>query len=225
MRTVQGEGPSLGLRCAFVRLGGCNLGCTWCDTPYTWDWKGTGDTGRVYDPRQELHTMPWRAVAERLRAFSVPLIVVSGGEPLNQQKRLVPLLRELVGTGHGVEIETNGTVVPLPEVAALARFNVSPKLAHSEEPEARRLVPEALAAFAHLPGTVFKFVCRNLDDLDEVADVERRFGIQPVWIMPAARSRDELARNLEALGDEVIRRGWNLTTRLHIAVWGDRRGV
>lgn len=225
MRTVQGEGPSLGLRCAFVRLGGCNLGCAWCDTPYTWDWKGTGDTGRAYDPRQELHAMPWRAVARQLQAFSVPLIVVSGGEPLNQQNRLVPLLRELVGTGHGVEIETNGTVVPLPEVAALARFNVSPKLAHSGEPEARRLVPEALAAFARLPGTVFKFVCRTAEDLDEVADVERRFGTRPVWIMPAARSREELAQNLEALGDEVIGRGWNLTTRLHIAVWGDRRGV
>ncbi|WP_329171556.1 7-carboxy-7-deazaguanine synthase QueE [Streptomyces sp. NBC_01477] len=225
MRAVQGEGPSLGRRCAFVRLGGCNLGCTWCDTPYTWDWKGDGDSGRAYDPRQELHAMPWQAVAEQLRAYSVPLVVVSGGEPLSQQNRLLPLLRELAGTGHGIEIETNGTVAPLPEVAALARFNVSPKLAHSGEPEARRLVPEALAAFARLPGTAFKFVCRDVDDLDEVADVVGRFGTRPVWIMPAARSREELAHNLEALGDEVIGRGWNLTTRLHIAVWGDRRGV
>lgn len=169
--------------------------------------------------------MPWQAVAEQLRAYSVPLVVVSGGEPLSQQNRLLPLLRELAGTGHGIEIETNGTVAPLPEVAALARFNVSPKLAHSGEPEARRLVPEALAAFARLPGTAFKFVCRDVDDLDEVADVVGRFGTRPVWIMPAARSREELAHNLEALGDEVIGRGWNLTTRLHIAVWGDRRGV
>jgi organic radical activating enzyme len=169
--------------------------------------------------------MPWREVAARVREFAVPLVVVSGGEPLNQQRRLVPLLRELTATGHAVEIETNGTVPPDPEVAALARFNVSPKLAHSGEPESRRVVPEALSALAALPGTAFKFVCRGPGDLDEVAALTGHLGGAPVWIMPAARSRDELGRNLTALGDAVVARGWNLTTRLHIAVWGDRRGT
>ncbi|MFJ2211772.1 7-carboxy-7-deazaguanine synthase QueE [Streptomyces sp. NPDC101062] len=225
MRTVQGEGPSLGSRCAFVRLGGCNLGCTWCDTPYTWDWKGTGDSGTAWDPRAELHAMPWREVAERLRAFEVPLVVVSGGEPLNQQRRLVPLLRDLSASGHAVEIETNGTVVPSPEVSETVRFNVSPKLAHCGEPEGRRIVPEALAALAALPGTAFKFVCRGPEDLDEVAALTGHLGEAPVWIMPAARSRDELEHTLASLGDAVVARGWNLTTRLHIAVWGNRRGI
>ncbi|WP_223006882.1 7-carboxy-7-deazaguanine synthase QueE [Streptomyces roseirectus] len=222
---MQGEGPSLGRRCAFVRLGGCNLGCSWCDTPYTWDWTGSGDSGRAWDPRAELHAMPWQEVAGLLRAFAAELIVVSGGEPLNQQRRLVPLLRDLTGHGHLVEIETNGTVVPAPEVAALVRFNVSPKLAHSGEPRARRIVPEALAALAALPGTAFKFVCRGPGDLDEVAEITAHLGGAPVWIMPAARSRAELDRNLAALGDAVVARGWNLTTRLHISVWGDRRGT
>ncbi|WP_240965616.1 7-carboxy-7-deazaguanine synthase QueE [Streptomyces zingiberis] len=225
MRAVQGEGPSLGRCCAFVRLGGCNLGCTWCDTPYTWDWTGSSDSGKAWDPRAELHAMPWQEVARRLRAFAVPLIVVSGGEPLNQQRRLVPLLRDLTGSGHQVEIETNGTVVPAPEVTAMVRFNVSPKLAHSGEPEARRIVPEALSALAAVPGTAFKFVCRGPEDLDEVTTVTAHLGRSPVWIMPVARSRQELDRNLASLGDAVVARGWNLTTRLHISIWGDRRGT
>lgn len=224
--TVQGEGPSLGARCAFVRLGGCNLSCRWCDTPYTWDWKGVADTGVAHDPRRELVAMAWRDVLARLLAFDVPLVVVSGGEPLNQQTRLLPLLRALRGAGRSVEIETNGTVAPRPELADLGvRFNVSPKLAHSGDPAERRLVPEALRALADVPGTVFKFVCRDSQDLDEVASVERRFGTRPVWIMPEGRTAATVGRHLAALGDEVVARGWNLTTRLHVVVWGDKRGV
>ncbi|MFC9426057.1 MULTISPECIES: 7-carboxy-7-deazaguanine synthase QueE [unclassified Streptomyces] len=223
---MQGEGPSAGRRCAFVRLGGCNLSCRWCDTPYTWDWTGVGDTGVAHDPRRELTAVPVSEVLERLLGYDVPLIVVSGGEPLSQQKRLLPLLRELTARGKAVEIETNGTVVPGREVIGLGvRFNVSPKLAHSGDPESRRLVPRALRAFAEVPGTAFKFVCRTPDDLEEVASVVERFGTRPVWIMPEGQVPADVGRHLAALGDAVVSRGWNLTTRLHVAVWGDRRGV
>ncbi|WP_254406885.1 7-carboxy-7-deazaguanine synthase QueE [Streptomyces sp. GMY02] len=209
-----------------MRLGGCNLSCRWCDTPYTWDWTGVGDTGRAYVPHEELHPMPWQEVYERLRAYEVPLVVVSGGEPLSQQTRLLPLLRALTAAGHRIEIESNGTVVPRPELAATGvRFNVSPKLSHSGDREERRLVPEALAALAALPGTAFKFVCRTTADLDEVAAIVARHGTTPVWIMPEGRTPDEVSRHLAALGDDVIARGWNLTTRMHVALWGDRRGV
>ncbi|MFE2179361.1 7-carboxy-7-deazaguanine synthase QueE [Streptomyces sp. NPDC059455] len=225
LRTIQGEGPSAGRRCAFVRLGGCNLSCRWCDTPYTWDWTGVGDTGVAHSPRTELHPMAWREVLEELSGYAVPLVVVSGGEPLSQQDRLLPLLRALTATGHSVEVETNGTIEPLSELAALGvRFNVSPKLAHSGDPAARRLVPRALTALAAVPGTAFKFVCRSPEDLAEVADVVERHGTTPVWVMPEGRTPDELSLRLAALGDAVIARGWNLTTRLHVAVWGDRRG-
>lgn len=105
------------------------------------------------------------------------------------------------------------------------RFNVSPKLAHSGDPEARRLVPESLAALAAVPGTAFKFVCRSAADLDEVADVVDRYGTTPVWVMPEGQTPEDVQRHLTALGDAVVERGWNLTTRMHVAVWGDRRGV
>lgn len=169
--------------------------------------------------------MAWREVLARLIDYRVDLIVISGGEPLNQQSRLVPLVRALVDTGHRVEAETNGTVAPLPELAGLLRFNVSPKLAHSGDSETRRLVPVALTALAALPGTAFKFVCRTHSDLDEVAEVVARYGTTPVWIMPEGRTAHEVHSILDALGDAVIARGWNLTTRLHVCVWGDRRGM
>lgn len=223
---MQGEGPSIGQRCAFVRLGGCNLSCRWCDTPYTWDWTGLGDSGIAYNPRDELSAMRSDAVLERLLDCDVPLIVISGGEPLSQQRRLRPLVERLLSAGRRVEIETNGTVVPDTELLLPGvRFNVSPKLAHSGDPESRRLVPEALQALGQVPGTAFKFVCRTEDDLDEVASIVDRWGISPVWIMPEGQTAGRVQGNLAALGDAVVARGWNLTTRLHIDVWGDRRGV
>ncbi|MEU3342340.1 7-carboxy-7-deazaguanine synthase QueE [Streptomyces sp. NPDC006668] len=202
------------------------MSCRWCDTPYTWDWTGISDSGQAYRASEELHPMSWRSVWARLRAYDVPMIVISGGEPLSQQRRLLPLLRAAAEDGRHIEIETNGTLAPLPEVVDTgARFNVSPKLAHSGDPEARRLVPESLAALAAVPGTAFKFVCRSAADLDEVADVVDRYGTTPVWVMPEGQTPDDVQRHLMALGNAVVERGWNLTTRMHVAVWGDRRGV
>jgi 7-carboxy-7-deazaguanine synthase len=209
-----------------VRLGGCNLTCRWCDTPYTWDWRGTSDTGIAYDPRRELHRRTVASVADQVTALGVDLVVISGGEPLGQQARLVPLVEQLTGRGMEVEIETNGTHAPHPAlVAAGARFNVSPKLAHSGVALARRIRPAALRSLAATPGTAFKFVCRDLSDLDEVGDLVRRHALAPVWIMPEGHDAEHVNEHVRNLVTAVVERGWNLTTRLHILIWGQERGV
>lgn len=224
--TVQGEGRSLGRRCAFLRLGGCNLSCSWCDTPYTWDWTGASESGVAHDPRKELHRRPVVDVAAELLAFETDLIVISGGEPLGQQVRLIPLVTALTERGKEIEIETNGTYAAHPElVAAGVRFNVSPKLSHSGDPLKRRIVPAALTSLAALPGSTFKFVCQNIRDLDEVAGVVAEFDLTSVWIMPIGRTADDVTKHMGELGDAVVERGWNLTTRLHTLLWGEKRAV
>ncbi|MGH3435909.1 MAG: 7-carboxy-7-deazaguanine synthase QueE [Pseudonocardiaceae bacterium] len=224
--TVQGEGPSTGRRCAFLRLGGCNLSCRWCDTPYTWDWQGYSDDGRAYDPRVELTAKSVDDILGELLALDVGLVVVSGGEPLSQQRRLRPLVTELTRGGIAVEVETNGTVAPDDELVALGvRFNVSPKLAHSGDEERRRINPDALRKFCQIPGVAFKFVCRSVDDLDEVAVLTIAHGLSPIWIMPEGKEQHAVIAHLQTIAGEVVRRGWNLTTRLHVLAWGDRRGV
>ncbi|GAA0979690.1 hypothetical protein GCM10009551_019990 [Nocardiopsis tropica] len=134
-------------------------------------------------------------------------------------------MRDLRDSGHDVEIETNGTIAPDARLAELARFNVSPKLAHSGDPLRKRIVGRALEALAAVPGTAFKFVCRTEADLAEVGAVVERYGIGSVWVMPEGRTQDALDRSLAQIRDPVLARGWNLTTRLHITLWGDRRGV
>lgn len=214
--TWQGEGPSLGRTAAFVRLGRCNLACTWCDTPYTWDWTR-------FDPAAELAERSVDSVLADVDAMGpVELLVVTGGEPLLQQSRLVPLLAGARGRGLRVEVETAGTLAPSEEVVGLVdAFNVSPKLANSGNPAERRHKPEVLAAFMATGKAAFKFVVRDAAELDEVA----AFGVAPVWVMPEGTDAETLTARMRALAEPVLARGWNLSPRLHVHLWGDRRGV
>ncbi|MFV2108103.1 MULTISPECIES: 7-carboxy-7-deazaguanine synthase QueE [unclassified Micromonospora] len=217
--TVQGEGPSCGQQALFVRLSRCNLSCPSCDTPYTWDWSR-------FDPAREATRRSTDAVLRWVLDQPTRLVVVTGGEPLLQQAELVPLLAELAAAGRRVEVETNGTVVPDPAVAELVDWNVSPKLASFSAPrdQLRRTVGKALEAFARTGRARFKFVASGPADLDEIAGLQQRFGLDPVWVMPEGTAADQVLTGLQGLADEVVRRGWNLTSRLHVLAWGDVRG-
>jgi 7-carboxy-7-deazaguanine synthase len=222
--TFQGEGPSLGRLCAFLRLGACNQHCVWCDTPYTWDW--TGRNGVRYDPRVELTRMTDDAIVERLRSMDVRMLVVSGGEPMLQQAPLARLLGAAGLAGWRVEVETAGTVVPDPELVPLvSQFNVSPKLASSGNEEHVRCRPDAIRALHATGRAVWKFVVTSLDDLHEVDRLVERFCLRPVYVMPEGRDADTVDAGLRELAPAVLDRRWNLTTRLHVHIWGSRRGV
>jgi 7-carboxy-7-deazaguanine synthase len=216
--TFQGEGPSIGRRAGFVRLGRCNLTCTWCDTPYTWDWDR-------YDPAVELHRVPTDMVVEQLVAMTPEVVVVTGGEPLLQQRRLVPLVQACVDRGWDVEIETNGTRVPGTGLVPLvAQWNVSPKLANSGVDVADRIRPDALAALRDTGRAVFKFVADDESDLDEIAALVGEHDLAPVWVMPEGTDPATLTERARRLAQPVLDRGWNLTARLHVLLWGDERG-
>jgi 7-cyano-7-deazaguanosine (preQ0) biosynthesis protein QueE len=216
--TFQGEGPSMGRRAGFVRLGRCNLDCTWCDTPYTWDWSR-------FDPTVEVRRVAVAEIVDALVAMAPEIVVVTGGEPLLQQRHLVALVEACAARGWPVEVETNGTLAPSAELVALvARWNVSPKLAGSGVAEERRVVPEALAALQATGRAVFKLVVSEVAELDEVARLVEGHGLTDVWIMPEGTDRATLLERAAALADPVTERGWNLTTRLHVLLWGDERG-
>ncbi|HEU0166565.1 MAG TPA: radical SAM protein [Chloroflexota bacterium] len=222
--TYQGEGPSLGRRCVFLRLGGCNLRCRWCDTPYTWDWAGV--TGTKYDPHQELRQISAEQAWSDLHSRGADMLVVSGGEPLLQQQPLAQLL-ELAHTAHyRIEIETAGTIAPTPRLAELVdQFNVSPKLAHSGNPDKERCRPQAIEALKASGKAIWKFVARGPEDLAEIGDIVERYGLAPVYVMAEGTDPETIAARSRELAEAVLARGWNLTTRLHILLYGNRRGI
>jgi 7-cyano-7-deazaguanosine (preQ0) biosynthesis protein QueE len=216
--TVQGEGPSTGRRCGFVRLGRCNQQCVWCDEPQTWAWDR-------FDAVAELHEMAIVDVVAAVDAMDVDMVVVTGGEPLLQQQALEELLRVFNQRGMRVEIETAGTIAAALADGLVDQWNVSPKLANSGNPLERRYKPDLLRAFEATGRAAFKFVACEPSDLDEVEAIVDECCLTNVWIMPEGTDANTLERRSSVLADDVVKRGWNLSTRLHILLWGDRRGV
>ncbi len=223
--TVQGEGPSLGRRCAFVRLGGCNLHCSWCDTPYTWD-------ASRYDLRAELRREPIADLVATVAGMNVSLCVLTGGEPLLQQRQpaFVSFLGLLAASRVQVEVETNGTIAPTPVVAELvARFNVSPKLSSGGDHEDRRILPPTLNRFRQLAldgKAAFKIVVGSIEDLAELDRLVSTHALprEHVYVMPEGVTAEAVDGHLRAVADAAIQRGYNLTTRLHVLTWGTERG-
>ncbi|MGW0010104.1 7-carboxy-7-deazaguanine synthase QueE [Streptomyces tendae] len=216
--TFQGEGPSCGHPALFIRLSRCNLTCTKCDTKYTWDWSR-------FDQRKESTKRSVAGLVAWAASSPVELVVITGGEPLIQQARLVPLALGLLAAGKRVEIETNGTIAPTPQlVADGVRFNVSPKLASFGVKETKSIVPAALEAFVASGRATFKFVASTVHDLDRIAELADAHRLAPVWVMPEGTTPEVITATTRVLADGVAARHWHFTTRLHVLAFADTRG-
>ncbi len=218
--SIQGEGVSLGVPSVFLRLAHCNLRCGWCDTKYTWDWN-------TYDIRNEIHELSLDQTISALQQLRPRNLVVTGGEPLLQQTALVSLLQQL-GQSWTSEVETAGTLLPDARLTTtITRWNISPKLENSGNPVDKRLRPHALRVFAALPNTYFKFVVATPGDVAEIADLVARFNLpsERVMLMPEAARPERLNDLAQRLVEVCLQQGYRLGYRLHIALWGEKRGV
>ena len=231
--SLQGEGPSAGKPCAFVRLSRCNLACQWCDTAYTWHFDGDERPhrgGATYERQANQVTLREDDVAARIAALGQPRLVVTGGEPLLQAPALARMLARLrtLLPGVAIEIETNGTVAPTPALDALIdQYNVSPKLAHSGNAAELALVPERLAHWAAEPRAFLKFVIAEPSDVEEVLALASRFSIPATRIYLMAEGTDPatLAAREHWLAQLCLAHSLTLSKRLHIELYGDTRGT
>jgi organic radical activating enzyme len=218
----QGEGPHAGKRCWFVRFGLCNLHCTWCDTPYTWD-------RTRYDVDAECPVVSVEVVLAQLhdRGWRPgDMLVLSGGEPLihARQEPFVTLCEVARGNVH---IETNGTIVPpLPVAERVAHWSVSPKINDQGDPQHRRLRPRAVAWFAAQRSAIFKIVCRTPAEVVAVAQYAKTLDLRTdrVWIMPEGIDRATVLACASAIEETTLAAGFNLTLRQHVLLHGNERG-
>lgn len=235
--TIQGEGVSAGAPAVFVRLSLCNLHCSWCDTDHTWNFEGTPwkhekDAVPGYAKHRKEDVIIQTGVdevAERVRSFGCRRVVLTGGEPLLQEQALVKLMGALRedGVKWFFEIETNGTHMPGEAfLVAVDQMNVSPKLANSGMAEGLRLKSVVLAGLAATGKAWFKFVVQGEVDITEILEIIRKSGISPesVILMPEGRTVAELDKSAVWLAERSRDLGFRFSDRLHVRLWGDKRG-
>jgi len=223
--SIQGEGTLVGVPSVFVRTSGCNLRCRWCDTPYA-SWKPEGEDWSVERIMEEVNRHPTR------------FVVVTGGEPMIA-KEMPALLQALHDAGKHITIETAGTIAPDGVHCDLA--SISPKLGNStpregeidaawiERHEKMRLQPEVLHAWCKSYEVQLKFVISSVADVGEAARVVESIGLpippERILVMPEGITVEALQQKSALLVDACKERGWRFSPRLHVELFGNRRGT
>ena len=210
--SIQGEGVTAGLPAVFVRLQGCTVGCVWCDTKYSWD----AEAGRIVD---------LDALVREASAYPCRRVVVTGGEPL-ESLLFAPLLRALARSGFAIEVETSGTLAPPAGLDPSIQWNVSLKLGVSGVADATRIRPPVIRDFLSRE-TWWKFVVTDERDVAEVLSLTERFALprSRILLQPEAIRREELIERGAWVVEMCTRHGFRFSPRLHIMLWGARRGV
>jgi 7-carboxy-7-deazaguanine synthase len=224
--SIQGEGKLTGVPSWFCRVSGCNLRCTWCDTPYA-----------SWNPESTKRTID--SLVEEAKASSVKHAVLTGGEPMIFDQ-LVELSYQLAALDFHITIETAGTVV-LPGLSCHL-MSLSPKLANStpindaRDPnglwaarhEERRLSFDTInELITSSPDRQIKFVVSHPDDLTEIDSVLTNLeGYAPsdIMLMPEGVAVPD-RESIRWILDECLSRGWTYCPRLHITLFGDTRGT
>ncbi|SLG40134.1 7-carboxy-7-deazaguanine synthase [Mycobacteroides abscessus subsp. abscessus] len=227
--TIQGEGPYAGRACQFIRLGGCNLSCSWCDTPYTWD-------ERRFDLARENPAVYVDEIIER--AEPNLMMVISGGEPLMHQRKPAweRLLRGLRDKGCMIQIETNGTLPPNEITRQFVdAASISPKLANAgghrrgQNPALHKAWPEFVnSGHSQLArNSVLKFVTASADDVDAAVAYADGYGWPrtQVWVMPQGTSVEELQSRWPAVARRAADLRINASHRIHVLAFGDTKGT
>src|SRR5579864_734351 len=215
--SIQGEGSLIGVPSVFVRTSGCNLRCSWCDTPYT-SWNPEGEERTV------------EQILELVGAHPARHVVVTGGEPMIAPE-IVALTEQLRARGLHITIETAGTVFA---AVACDLMSISPKLAHST-PEGRlgmqherlRFQPEVLQRLIAAYNYQLKFVVSHPDDLAEIERMLQRISADraKVVLMPEGIEPKILHERGTWLAEIAKSEGFRFSPRLHVELWGNRRGV
>ncbi|HET9959895.1 MAG TPA: 7-carboxy-7-deazaguanine synthase QueE [Polyangiaceae bacterium] len=217
--SVQGEGPSAGEPAVFLRLALCNLRCGFCDTRYTWDFE-------QYDYEREVSTAPVESVLARVLSHSERRLIITGGEPIMQQRALSSLIAQLPSDWQ-IEVETNGTLIPNASLLQrVDQWNVSPKLAHSEEPLERRMKPEVLRVLLATQRAYLKLVVRDAGDREEVEAVVSalEWPKSRVFLMPEARTVPEHRGRGDHVAELARQLAVRYSPRLHVLMFGGERG-
>jgi 7-carboxy-7-deazaguanine synthase len=222
--SVQGEGSLIGVPSVFIRTSGCNLHCRWCDTAYS-SWSPEGREESVDD------------IVKAVGEYPTRFVVVTGGEPMIAKD--VRLLTErLIAAGKHVTIETSGSVPPDGIACSLA--SVSPKMSNSvpgsdvdpsirERHEKSRLNIHSLREWITRYEYQLKFVIQAGADVEEVVRLLSTLNLsvppEKVLLVPEGHTSEEIQSRGSVILEACRKYGFRFGDRLHIRLFGNKRGT
>ena len=217
--SIQGEGKLAGVPSVFVRISGCPLRCKWCDTKYAWDEKSGRD-------------MTIAAVCNEVAKYKTDFLVITGGEPMVNQ-HLPLLVTALAKQGKHITLETSG-VAYTPDLP-VDLMSISPKLSNSvplnsklaDVHEKAMLNVKAIKQLIKHYQYQLKFVVDSPADIEEVDSILGRIGRvkkENILLMPQASDKKRLAEKSVMAAKLAIENGFSFSPRLHIMIWGNRKG-
>ncbi len=222
--SLQGEGELTGVPSVFVRTSGCNLRCNWCDTPYA-SWNPEGRIMTV----EEILTV--------VQSYPARHVVLTGGEPM-LAKGIRELAAELKKLGYHITIETAATLAPDDIACDLA--SLSPKLKNStpdarldeawrKKHEALRWQPEVVRHWLTHYGYQLKFVVSQTEDVNELETMLGQLALEipraKILLMPEGVTVEALRARAGWLGELCKQRGYRYASRLHVELYGNKRGT
>jgi len=209
--SLQGEGKYVGKNSIFLRLSGCNLACLFCDSQY--HLKG--------------HIMSTDDIKKEIEKYNSNYLVITGGEPLIQQEGLIELL-SILPKKYFVTIETNATIMPNENLFDLVNhWSCSPKLASSGNDIDKRINYDVLKFYNQCYDSIFKFVVSNRKDLKETLFLEDQLQLNKdkIYLMPEGKTIMELNMRTQSIINMCKENNFHFSPRLHILVWGTKKGV
>jgi 7-carboxy-7-deazaguanine synthase len=220
--SIQGEGRLSGVPSLFIRTSGCNLRCVWCDTPYT-SWNPDGKE------------MTLEEIFHSIASYPLSHVVITGGEPFLAHE-IEELSLKLKTAGAHVTIETAATIF---KTVTCDLVSMSPKLSNSTPwqkqngkfaamHEQHRVSLSVMQRFIDGYDYQLEFVIDREQDFIEVRqilDELKNLNISRVLMMAQARSRRELRHKSRWIVDLCKKHGYGYSPRLHIELYGNRRGT
>ena len=209
--SIQGEGKYIGRNSIFLRLSGCNLFCVYCDTRY----------------HSKGYIMSIDDIKKKIGKYDSNYLVITGGEPLIQQEALITLLSELPKK-YFITIETNATIMPDEKLFDLVdHWSCSPKLTSSENDIDKRTNYNVLEFYNNCYDAIFKFVITGELDLKEVLFLEDQLQLDKdkIYLMPEGRTMSELNMRSKLVVNMCKQNNFHFSPRIHISIWGSKRGV
>jgi len=205
--SIQGEGPQIGMPAWFIRVSGCNLRCSFCDSAYAFE---------------EGKDMSIESITETIFANICNNVVITGGEPL-LQKDLIQLVKNLAHMN--VYIETNGTIYDS-HFIGFATFIVSPKFQFLNDKYL-----ESLKKWSGLAS--FKFVIGNKQDFDNAVKLCKKLKldkiskVKKIYFMPKGITDKKIKETMKSMTEWIKKEVpyVRISPRLQIYLWGNQRGV